>query len=60
LKTGKENIGPCRDDGLAIMNNKSGKNYDKIDKTGKELHNCFENFGLMIYSITRIHWVKGI
>ncbi len=44
-KFGKENIGLYRDDGLAIMKNKSAR---LADKTRKELHKCFEQFGLKI------------
>ncbi len=41
----KENIGLYRDDGLAIMKSKSAR---LADKTRKELHKCFEQFGLKI------------
>ncbi len=44
-KFGKENIGLYRDDGLAIMKSKSAR---LADKTRKELHKCFEQFGLKI------------
>ena len=44
-KFGKENIGLYRDDGLAIMKNKSAR---LADKTRKELHKIFENFDLKI------------
>ncbi len=46
-KFGKENIGLYRDDGLAIIKNKSACLADKMRK---ELHKCFEQFGLKIYS----------
>ena len=42
---GKENIGLYRDDGLAIIKNKSAR---LADKTRKELHKAFEQFGLKI------------
>ena len=41
----KENIGLYRDDGLAIIKNKSAR---LADKTRKELHKAFEQFGLKI------------
>ena len=44
-KFGKENIGLYRDDGLAIMKNKSAR---LADKTRKELHKCFKQFGSKI------------
>ncbi len=44
-KFGKENIGLYRDDGLAIIKSKSAC---LADKTRKELHKCFEQFGLKI------------
>ena len=42
---GKENIGLYRDDGLAIIKNKSAR---LAGKTRKELHKAFEQFGLKI------------
>ena len=42
---GKENIGLYRDDGLAIIKNKSAR---LADKTRKELHKACEQFGLKI------------
>ncbi len=44
-KFGKENIGLYRDDELAISKRKSAR---LADKTRKELHKCFEQFGLKI------------
>ncbi len=44
-KFGKGNIDLYRDDGLAIMKNKSAR---LADKTRTELHKCFEQFGLKI------------
>ena len=42
---GKQNIGLYRDDGLAILKNKSAR---LADKTRKELHKIFEQFDLKI------------
>ena len=42
---GKENIGRCKDDDLAIIKNKSSH---LADKTRKELHKVYEQFGLKI------------
>ena len=42
---GNKNIGLYRDDGLAIIKNKSAR---LADKTRKELHKIFEQFGLKI------------
>ena len=42
---GKENVGLYGDDGLAIIKNKSAR---LADKTRKELHKAFEQFGLKI------------
>ena len=44
-KFGKENIGLYRDDGLTIMKSKSARLADKMRK---DLHKCFEQFGLKI------------
>ena len=46
----KENICLYRDDGLAIIKNKS-------DKTRKELHKAFEQFGLKITAESNLHVV---
>ena len=54
-KFGKENIGLYRDDGLAIMKNKSAR---LADKTRKELHKCFEQFGLKITAEANLHVVN--
>ncbi len=54
-KFGKENIGLHRDDGLAIMKNKSAR---LADKTRKELHKCFERFGLKITAEANLHVVN--
>ncbi len=51
-KFGKENIGLYRDDGLAIMKSKSAR---LADKTRKELHKCFEQFGLKITAEANLH-----
>ena len=42
---GKENIGLYRDDGLAIIKNRSAR---LADKTRKEFHKAFDQFGLKI------------
>ncbi len=52
---GKENIGLHRDDGLAIMKSKSAR---LADKTSKELHKCFEQFGLKIRAEANMHVVN--
>ncbi len=54
-KFGKENIGLYRDDGLAIMKNKSAR---LPDKTRKELYKCFEQFGLKITAEANLHVVN--
>ncbi len=54
-KFGKENIGLYRDDGLAIMKRKSTR---LADKTRKELHKCFEQFGLKITAEANLHAVN--
>ena len=52
---GKENIGLYRDDGLAIIKNKSAR---LADKTRKELHKAFEQFGLKITAQSNLHVVN--
>ena len=52
---GKENIGLYRDDGLAIIKNKSAR---LADKTRKELHKAFEQFGLKITAKSNLHVVN--
>ncbi len=54
-KFGKGNIGLYRDDGLAIMKNKSAR---LADKTRKELYKCFEQFGLKITAEANLHVVN--
>ena len=54
-KFGKENICLYRDDGLAIMKSKSAR---LADKTRKELHKCFEQFGLKITAEANLHVVN--
>ena len=54
-KFGKENIGLYRDDGLAIMKSKSAR---LANKTRKELHKCFEQFGLKITAEANLHVVN--
>ncbi len=54
-KFGKENIGLYRDDGLAIMKSKSAR---LADKTRKQLHKCFEQFGLKITAEANLHVVN--
>ena len=54
-KFGKENIGLYRDDGLAIMKSKSAR---LADKTRKELHKCFEQFGSKITAEANLHVVN--
>ena len=49
---GNENIGLYRDDGLAIIKNKSAR---LADKTRKELHKIFEQFGLKITAEANLH-----
>ena len=50
-KFGKKNIGLYRDDGLAVIKNRSAR---LADKTRKELHKIFEQFGLKITFETRL------
>ena len=52
---GKENIGLYRDDGLAIIKNKSAR---LADKARKELHKAFEQFGLKITAESNLHVVN--
>ena len=52
---GKENIGLYRDDGLAVIKNKSAR---LADKTRKELHKAFEQFGLKITAKSNLHVVN--
>ena len=51
----KKNIGLYRDDGLAIIKNKSAC---LADKTRKELHKVFEQFGLKITAESNLHVVN--
>jgi hypothetical protein len=44
-KFGKENVGLYRDDGLMLLQGKSGRLADKARKT---LHNIFHDLGLKI------------
>ena len=52
---GKEKIGLYRDDGLAIIKNKSAR---LADKTRKELHKAFDQFGLKITAESNLHVVN--
>ena len=52
---GNKNIGLYRDDGLAIIKNKSAR---LADKTRKELHKIFEQFGLKITAKANLHAVN--
>ena len=52
---GNKNIGLYRDDGLAIIKNKSAR---LADKTRKELHMIFEQFGLKITAEANLHAVN--
>ena len=52
---GKENIGLYRDDGLAIIKNKSAR---LADKTRKKLHKAFKQFGLKITAESNLHVVN--
>ena len=54
-KFGKKNIGLYRDDGLAIIKNRSAR---LADKTRKELHKIFEQFGLKITAESNLHVVN--
>ena len=54
-KFGKKNIGLYRDDGLAIIKTKSAR---LADKTRKELHKVFEQFGLKITAESNLHVVN--
>ena len=52
---GRENVGLYRDDGLAIIKNRSAR---LADKTRKELHKVFEQFDLKITAEANLHVVK--
>ena len=52
---GRENVGLYRDDGLAIIKNRSAR---LADKTRKELHKVFEQFDLKITAEANLHAVK--
>ena len=52
---GNKNISLYRDDGLAIIKNKSAR---LADKTRKELHKIFEQFGLKITAEANLHVVN--
>ena len=52
---GNKNIGLYRDDGLAIIKNKSAR---LADKTRKDLHKIFEQFGLKITAEANLHVVN--
>ena len=54
-KFGKKNIGLYRDDGLAVIKNRSAR---LADKTRKELHKIFEQFGLKITAESNLHVVN--
>ena len=54
-KFGKKNIGLYRDDGLAIIKNRSAR---LADKTRRELHKVFERFGLEITAEANLHVVN--
>ena len=54
---GKENIGLYRDDGLAIIKNKSAR---LADKTRRELRKAFEQFGLKITAESNLHVVNNV
>ena len=54
-KLGKKNIVLYRDDGLAIIKNRSAR---LADKTRKELHKVFEQFGLKITAESNLHVVN--
>ena len=54
-KFGKNNIGLYRDDGLAAIKNRSAR---LADKTRKELHKIFEQFGLKITAESNLHVVN--
>ena len=54
-KFGKKNIGLHRDDGLAIIKKRSAR---LADKTRKELHKIFEQFGLKITAESNLHVVN--
>ena len=52
---GKENIGLYRDNGLAIIKNRSAR---LADKRRKELHKAFEQFDLKITAEGNLHVVS--
>ena len=52
---GKNNIGLYRDDGLAVIKNRSAH---LADKTRKELHKVFEQFDIKITAEANLHVVK--
>ena len=52
---GKDNIGLYRDDGLAVIKNRSAH---LADKTRKELHKVFEQFDIKITAEANLHVVK--
>ena len=54
-KFGKKNIGLYRDDVLVIIKNRSAR---LADKTRKELHKVFEQFGLKITAEANLHVVN--
>ena len=54
-KLGKKNIVLYRDDGLAIIKNRSAR---LADKTRKELHKVFEQFGPKITAESNLHVVN--
>ena len=54
-KFGKKNIGLYRDDGLAIIKNRSAR---LADKSRKKLHKVFEQFGPKITAESNLHVVS--
>ena len=54
-KFGKKNIGLYKDDGLVLIKNRSAH---LVDKTRKELHKVFEQFGLKITAEANLHVVN--
>ena len=54
-KFGKKNVGLYRDDGLAIIKNRSAR---LADKTRKVLHKVFEQFGLKTTVESNLHVVN--
>ena len=53
--SGRNCVGLYRDDGLAIINNKSAR---LADKARKELHKAFEQFGSKITAESNLHVVN--